>query len=55
MAFQMFDSDHNGAVSKEELKIIFETSEKKEEELFIEIFKEVDINGDGEISFEEFK
>ena len=51
----MFDVDHNGTISKEELKTIFETSEKKEEELWIEIFEEVDINGDGEISLEEFK
>jgi Ca2+-binding EF-hand superfamily protein len=55
MAFQMFDTDHNGAISREELKTIFETSEKKEEELWIDIFLEVDINGDGEISLEEFK
>jgi calmodulin len=55
MAFQMFDTDHNGTISREELKTIFETSEKKEEELWTEIFLEVDINNDGEISFEEFK
>ena len=55
MAFKMFDTDHNGTISREELKTIFETSEKKEEELWTEIFLEVDINNDGEISFEEFK
>lgn len=34
---------------------MFETSEKKDDELWNEIFNEVDVDGDGEITFEEFK
>ena len=55
MSFDMFDADHNGSITKNELKAIFETSEKKDESLWIEIFDEVDIDGDGKIGFDEFK
>lgn len=54
-AFKMFDTDNNGTISRQELKQFFETSEKKDDELWNEIFNEVDIDGDGEITFEEFK
>lgn len=54
-AFRMFDSDKNGTISRQELKQVFETSEKKDDELWNEIFNEVDLDGDGEITFEEFK
>lgn len=37
------------------MKDFFENSEKKEDELWNEIFTEVDTDGDGEITFEEFK
>ena len=51
----MFDADGSGAISRQELKNFFENSEKKEDELWNEIFTEVDTDGDGEITFEEFK
>jgi len=54
-AFKMFDKDKNGTISRQELKNLFETSEKKEDALWNEIFEEVDINGDGEITYDEFK
>lgn len=54
-AFNMFDIDKNGSISKPELKQIFETVEQKDDELWNEIFGEVDVDGDGDISFEEFK
>jgi Ca2+-binding EF-hand superfamily protein len=34
---------------------MFETTEKKDEELWTSIFAEVDADGDGEITFPEFK
>ena len=54
-AFNMFDKDQSGAVSKAELKAVFETSEQKDDEFWNGVFEEVDVDGDGEISFEEFK
>ena len=55
LAFNLMDADGNGSISRQELKNVFETSEKKDEELWTEIFDEVDVNGDGAITFEEFK
>jgi calcium-dependent protein kinase len=54
LAFNLMDADGNGSISRQELRNVFETSEKKDEELWIEVFKEVDVNGDGAITFEEF-
>ena len=51
----MFDQDNSGTISRAELKKFFETSEKKDDELWNEIFSEIDLDGDGEITFEEFK
>jgi len=51
----MFDEDQSGAISRQELKNFFENSEKKDDELWNEIFLEVDTDGDGEITFDEFK
>lgn len=53
-AFNMFDKDKNGTISRQELRSHFETYEKKEDALWNEIFAEVDQNGDGEITYEEF-
>lgn len=43
----MFDEDHNGNISRAELRAVFETAEKKDETLWNEIFQEVDTDGDG--------
>jgi calcium-dependent protein kinase len=50
-AFKMFDKDSSGAVSVEEIRNIFGGDEHK----WKKIVQEVDLNGDGEIDFEEFK
>lgn len=54
-AFNMFDKNRDGRISKAELKAVFETAEQKDEDLWNEVFNEVDTDGDGDISFEEFK
>lgn len=50
----MFDADQDGEISRNELKAIFETGESKDEALWQEIFDEVDTDGDGSITYEEF-
>ena len=48
----MFDKDGSGTISKDEIKEAFGGME---ESVVEKIVKEVDDNGDGEISFEEFE
>jgi calcium-dependent protein kinase len=50
----MFDTDKSGTITRPELKAVFEANETKNDDLWFEIFKEVDADGDGSISFEEF-
>lgn len=50
-AFRMFDKDGSGLVSAEELSAILSQGNSAD---FVEMVKEYDVNGDGEISFEEF-
>ncbi len=50
----MIDSDKNGMITIDELKLVFEMQTKKNEKLWIQVMKECDKNGDGTISFEEF-
>lgn len=51
-AFKMFDKDGSGTISKDEIK---EALGGLDEKIVDDIIKEVDQNGDGEISFEEFE
>jgi len=51
-AFKMFDKDGSGTISREEIK---EALGGVEEEMADKIISEVDIDDDGEISFEEFE
>lgn len=54
-AFQLFDKDGGGTISAEEVAEILGTNFSKEQSVWKEIIKEVDLNGDGMIDFEEFK
>lgn len=54
-AFRMFDKDDSGFISKEEVKEALLKIRKFTEEELNEVIGQVDENGDGEISFEEFK
>lgn len=47
-AFKMFDKDGSGSLSIRELKEIF-GGDKISDEIWREIIKEVDDNGDGEV------
>jgi len=55
-AFQRFDRDGNGKISKAELAAVLNRQTAAEGTDIVDtIFKDVDQNGDGEIDFEEFK
>jgi calcium-dependent protein kinase len=58
LTFKAFDSDGSGKISADELMTIFLKGHKDNavnREAFEKMIKEVDENGDGEISFQEFK
>lgn len=52
----IFIQDGSGAISAKEIKEVLGVSKKfGNENIWDDIIKEVDINGDGEISYDEFK
>jgi len=54
-AFKVFDSDGNGMISSEELRqIMHNLGEKLTTEEVDEMVREADIDGDGQINYEEF-
>jgi calcium-dependent protein kinase len=51
----MFDRDGGGSISVEEIKQVLSFGKNSLDETVVqEIIRQVDANGDGEISFEEF-
>ncbi|XP_022884912.1 calcium-binding allergen Ole e 8 [Olea europaea var. sylvestris] len=55
-AFELYDQDHNGLISSVELhKILTRLGERYAEHDCVEMIKSVDSDGDGYVSFEEFK
>jgi Ca2+-binding EF-hand superfamily protein len=56
LAFDMIDTDHSGTVSISELRSLMKKCNQflSEEEIDA-IMQECDINGDGELDFDEFK
>jgi calcium-dependent protein kinase len=53
-AFKMFDKDGGGTISIEEIKEVLSFGQNLDEKLIQQIINQVDANGDGEISYEEF-
>ena len=53
-AFRMFDKDGSGFISATEIKEILGFGKSLSEDAVNDIVKQVDENGDGQISFEEF-
>lgn len=54
-AFNMFDRDGSGSISANEIKDVLGVGKSIDEKVWNDIILEVDANGDGEISFLEFK
>lgn len=55
-AFRVFDTDNSGSIDKKELKRLMKKLGQALSEAELDaMMDEVDTNGDGEISFEEFK
>ena len=54
-AFNLFDRDGSGSISANEVKEVLGIGKNIDERVWNEIILEVDGNGDGEISFLEFK
>ena len=57
MAFDFFDKDKSGKLSYDEIRIVLgiRSNLEKDNNLIRDIIKEVDLNNDGMISFDEFK
>jgi len=59
VAFDFFDKDKNGMLSQDEIKealgVYDPDHPENENNLISKIVKEIDLNGDGQVSFEEFK
>jgi calcium-dependent protein kinase len=56
VAFRLFDQDGSGSISSEEIKRVLGVGKKfGDEKIWDQILKEVDRNGDGVITFDEFK
>lgn len=55
IAFKMFDKDGSGTLSIEEIKELFGATSGISENVWRDMLKEADDNGDGNINFNEFK
>ena len=54
-AFNLFDKDGGGTISANEVREVLGVGKNIDEKVWNDIVMEVDANGDGEISFSEFK
>lgn len=55
IVFRVFDKDRSGKISSKELKNILDKEGVFEDRVWDKIIKDIDLNGDGVISFSEFK
>jgi len=53
-AFKIFDKDNSGNITASEIKTVLQADSSIPNEIIDMIIKQVDANGDGEISLEEF-
>ena len=55
LAFDMFDKDKSGKISINEIKVILGKESEISDKVWNQIIGEIDTNGDGEVSYKEFK
>ena len=53
-AFEYYDKDGSGSISVDEIRDVLGVGKNITEEVWNQVVREVDENGDGEVSFEEF-
>jgi len=53
-AFDVFDNDKDGKICSEELKLVLGGSNEENDEVWKKLISDIDLNGDGEISYYEF-
>ena len=51
----MYDKDGSGTISIDEIKEVIGQGQTISDEVWAQVVMEVDANGDGEVSYEEFK
>jgi len=54
-AFDFFDKDKSGTIDLDEIKQVLGGGQNCSDKVWKEVVGEIDVNGDGEIDFEEFK
>jgi len=54
-AFDHFDKNHSGFINLAEIKTLLDQGKKIDDKVWRDMIKQVDINGDGEISYAEFE
>ena len=53
-AFKIFDKDNSGTITPSEIKVVLQQDGSIPNEVINQIIQQVDANGDGEISLDEF-
>lgn len=54
-AFDMFDNDHNGSITPDEIKMILGIGKRFSESVWGNLISQVNQNRDGQISFDDFE
>ena len=54
-AFRFYDKDDSGSISTDEIKDVLGVGKSISEEVWAQVVKEVDADGNGEVDFDEFK
>ena len=53
-AFNLFDKDHSGSIDANEIAEVLGKNVAADEKIWQDVIREIDINDDGQIDFQEF-